>query len=140
MGIRSNRRKSMPVRAKPASAGEAMGDVLCGRVRALRTKKGWTLEEMSAACDVSRSMLSEIERGREPHAGRGVSIAQAFGLSLDELIELPTVTHRLERHSARTTRVPISARIATAASARFLRCTWRRRSNFTKSCSTRAAR
>jgi len=93
----TNRRKSSPMRSKPASAAEVVGDVLCSRVRALRTKKGWTLEEMSAACDVSRSMLSEIERGRaNPTLAVAYRIAQAFGLSLDELIELPTVTHRLD--------------------------------------------
>ncbi len=43
---------------------ESVGHALCRRVRELRNKKGWTLEELSAACSVSRSMLSEIERGR----------------------------------------------------------------------------
>jgi quercetin dioxygenase-like cupin family protein len=42
-------------------------------------------------------MLSEIERGRaNPTLAVAYRIAQAFGLSLDELIELPTVTHRLD--------------------------------------------
>ena len=61
------------------------------------SEKGWTLEEMWSHCDVSRSMLSEIERGRaNPTLAVAYRIAQAFGLSLDELIELPTVTHRLD--------------------------------------------
>ena len=74
-----------------------MGEVLCSRVRELRNKKGWTLEEMSSACAVSRSMLSEIERGRaNPTLAVAYRIAQAFGMSLDELVELPNVTHRLD--------------------------------------------
>ena len=36
--------------------------MLCDRVRELRRKKGWSLEQTSAACGVSRSMLSEIDR------------------------------------------------------------------------------
>ena len=74
-----------------------MGEVLCSRVRELRKKKGWTLEEMSAACGVSRSMLSEIERGRaNPTLAVAYRIAQAFGMSLGELVELPNATHRLD--------------------------------------------
>ena len=98
----TNRRKSAPTRAvqQPASgcpAAETVGEVLCSRVRTLRTKKGWTLEEMSASCDVSRSMLSEIERGRaNPTLAVAYRIAPAFGLSLDELVELPSVTRRLD--------------------------------------------
>jgi transcriptional regulator with XRE-family HTH domain len=91
------RRKSPPTRVVPAAAADTVGEVLCSRVRALRNKQGWTLEEMSAACDVSRSMLSEIERGRaNPTLAVAYRIAQAFGLSLDELVELPNVTHRLD--------------------------------------------
>jgi transcriptional regulator with XRE-family HTH domain len=93
----TNRRKSMPARPPSPNVGETVGEVLCNRVRTLRNKKGWTLEEMSTACDVSRSMLSEIERGRaNPTLAVAYRIAQAFGLSLDELIELPNVTHRLD--------------------------------------------
>jgi quercetin dioxygenase-like cupin family protein/DNA-binding XRE family transcriptional regulator len=52
---------------------------------------------MSAACAVSRSMLSEIERGRaNPTLAVAYRIAQAFGLSLDELVDLPSATHRLD--------------------------------------------
>jgi transcriptional regulator with XRE-family HTH domain len=90
------RAKTSASRAAPPAA-ESVGGVLSGRVRELRNKKGWTLEEMSSACSVSRSMLSEIERGRaNPTLAVAFRIAQAFGLSLDDLVELPTVTHRLD--------------------------------------------
>jgi len=92
------RRKTKHLRpAPPPAVAETVGEVLCSRVRALRNKKGWTLEEMSTACGVSRSMLSEIERGRaNPTLAVAYRIAQAFGLSLDELVELPSVTRRLD--------------------------------------------
>ena len=84
--------------AAPGGAAEStVGELLCRRVRDLRRKKGWTLEEMSAACRVSRSMLSEIERGRaNPTVVVAHRIAQAFGMALGELIESPTATQRVD--------------------------------------------
>jgi transcriptional regulator with XRE-family HTH domain len=76
---------------------EAIGGVLCSRVRDLRRKKGWTLEEMSAACGVSRSMLSEIERGRaNPTLAVAYRIALAFGMSLGDLVQIPSAIHRID--------------------------------------------
>ena len=55
------------------------------------------MEEMSAACAVSRSMLSEIERGRaNPTLAVAYRIALAFGMSLGELVEAPAATHRVD--------------------------------------------
>ena len=91
------RRKASPGGSGREAADDGVGAVLCRRVRELRNKKGWTLEEMSAACAVSRSMLSEIERGRaNPTLAVAYRIAQAFGMSLGELVELPNATHRLD--------------------------------------------
>jgi transcriptional regulator with XRE-family HTH domain len=93
----SKLRKTAANRPGATPTGESVGEVLCSRVRELRNKKGWTLEEMSAACGVSRSMLSEIERGRaNPTLAVAYRIALAFGMSLGELVELPNVTHRLD--------------------------------------------
>jgi len=76
---------------------EAVGKALCARVRDLRKKRGWTLEELSAACGVSRSMLSEIERDRaNPTLVVAFRIAEAFGMSLGELVDLPDVRGRIE--------------------------------------------
>ena len=61
---------------------------LCQRVRALRAERSWSLEVLSQACGVSRSMLSEIERERaNPTLAVAVRIARAFDLSLGELVE-----------------------------------------------------
>jgi transcriptional regulator with XRE-family HTH domain len=69
-----------------ASIEELLGD----RVRALRQQKGWTLEELSAASGVSRSMLSQIERSKaNPTLAVAVRIARAFGLSLGSLVDRP---------------------------------------------------
>ena len=76
---------------------EHVGRMLCDRVRELRRKRGWSLEQTSAACGVSRSMLSEIERGRaNPTLAVAFRIAQAFGMSLGELVQAPAAAPRVD--------------------------------------------
>src|SRR5688572_30021898 len=87
----------MKSQAKPGDATATVDDpispLLCARLRDLRHKRNWTLEETSAACGVSRSMLSEIERGRaNPTLAVAWRIAQAFGLSLGQLVETPAAS------------------------------------------------
>lgn len=92
------------VSAEPAAKKAPASDVqdpaaqaLCERVRDLRKKKGWTLEQLSVACGVSRSMLSEVENGRaNPTVAVAYRIAQAFGMSLGELADAPTSTPRID--------------------------------------------
>jgi len=56
----------------------------------MRTKLRWTLAQLSAASGVSRSMLSQIERNQaNPTLGVAYRIAQAFGLSLNDLVDHP---------------------------------------------------
>jgi transcriptional regulator with XRE-family HTH domain len=63
---------------------------LCNQVRQQRQKLGWTLEKMSAVCGVSRSMLSEIERGQSnPTLAVAYRIARALGISLGDLVAGP---------------------------------------------------
>lgn len=86
-------------RTKRTAAPEAdpIERLLCGRVRALRKKKGWTLEQLSAACGVSRSMLSEIERGNaNPTLAVAFRIAGAFSMSLGDLVEAPAAPSRID--------------------------------------------
>jgi len=76
---------------------ELVASHLCDRVRQLRKKSGWTLEQLSAACGVSRSMLSQIERNQaNPTLGVAYRIAQAFGMSLGNLVDLPDATPRID--------------------------------------------
>lgn len=70
---------------------------LSQRVRALRKERGWSLDSLSAACGVSRSMLSQIERGEaNPTLAVTVRISQAFGIALGELVEAPISTSSIE--------------------------------------------
>ncbi len=85
----------MPVRIKktPVAAPDALSRHLGARLRQLRAGRGWSLEALSNASGVSRSMLSEIEREQaNPTLAVTLRIAQAFGLSLDDLIESPGAT------------------------------------------------
>jgi transcriptional regulator with XRE-family HTH domain len=74
----------------PSPTDDPTTKALCDRVRDLRRKKGWTLEQLSAACGVSRSMLSEVENGRaNPTVAVAHRIAQAFGMTVGDLVDAP---------------------------------------------------
>ena len=60
------------------------------RVRALRADLGWTLEALAARCDVSRSMISLVERGESsPTAVVLEKIASGLGVPLATLFDDP---------------------------------------------------
>ncbi len=82
----------MPARRSGSNAApvpaDAINEDLGRRVKKLRGDRGWSLEELSSASGVSRSMLSEIERQRaNPTLSVAYRIARAFGLTLQDLIE-----------------------------------------------------
>lgn len=57
------------------------------RLKQLRSDRGWSLEQLAQLCDVSRSMLSQIERGQaNPTLGVALRIAAAFRLTIGELV------------------------------------------------------
>jgi transcriptional regulator with XRE-family HTH domain len=67
------------------------------RVRSLRKSKGWTLEQLASTSGVSRSMLSQIERGAaNPTLGVAHRIAQAFGLTLGQLVDDPVIRSNID--------------------------------------------
>jgi len=86
---------SPPASVKPESApraasGDALSRHLGGRVKELRAARGWSLEALANASGVSRSMLSQIEREQaNPTLAVTLRIAQAYGISLGELLEMP---------------------------------------------------
>ena len=85
-----------------ASPAEAVGDHLCQRIRQLRADRGWSLDGLSKASGVSRSMLSQIERNQaNPTLAVTFRIAQAFGLSLGELVEAPAAVSSISVIRAR---------------------------------------
>jgi len=80
-----------PPKAKSEDSG------LGNRVKELRQKRGWTLDELSAACGVSRSMLSQIERnGVNPTVAVALRIAQAFGIALGTLVDAPPPAAKID--------------------------------------------
>jgi transcriptional regulator with XRE-family HTH domain len=87
-----------PNRANGSSADDApVSQRLCQRVAELRKARGWTLEQLSSASGVSRSMLSEIERNRaNPTLGVAHRIAAAFGMTLGQLIETQDVQSKID--------------------------------------------
>jgi transcriptional regulator with XRE-family HTH domain len=92
-----DRRNESPADSPGEIDEEALGQAVCQRVRELRKRRGWTLEELSAACGVSRSMLSEIERGRaNPTLVVAYRIARAFGMTLGELVDIPGAAQRIQ--------------------------------------------
>lgn len=75
----------------PSPPPDAIGAHLCRRVRDLRKRRDWSLDQLAAASGVSRSMLSQIERHEaNPTLAVTCRIAQAFQLTLAELLESPS--------------------------------------------------
>ena len=74
----------------PSPACDASSRLLGDRVRRLRQGKGWTLEQLATETEVSRSMLSQIERGQaNPTLVVAGRIARGLGITLSELAEEP---------------------------------------------------
>ncbi|MFC7878752.1 helix-turn-helix domain-containing protein [Isoptericola sp. NPDC057391] len=58
------------------------------RVRAERTRRGWSLSELAEASGVSRAMISKVERGEaSPTATVLGKLSAAFELSVSSLLE-----------------------------------------------------
>ncbi len=67
---------------------EPLNRYVCARIKALRRKNGWTLEQLASSSGVSRSMLSQVERGAaNPTLAVTFRIARAFEVSLADLVE-----------------------------------------------------
>jgi transcriptional regulator with XRE-family HTH domain len=80
-----------PRKAKEKLPADPDAGRLCAKLRKLRADQGWSLDALSLSSGVSKSMLSQIERGRaNPTLAVAVRIARAYGLSLAELVEEPT--------------------------------------------------
>jgi transcriptional regulator with XRE-family HTH domain len=72
----------------PAAVGQAINSRIASRVRALRADLGMTLDALAAKTDVSRSMISLIERGESsPTAVVLEKIATGLGVPLAALFD-----------------------------------------------------
>ncbi|MHB8618448.1 MAG: helix-turn-helix domain-containing protein [Chloroflexota bacterium] len=81
---------------EPRTAAD-LAPELSRQVRSLRRAKGWTLDQLSGMSAVSRSMLSQVERGEaNPTLGVAFRIARAFGVSLDDLVTVPPYARTIE--------------------------------------------
>lgn len=71
--------------------------LLSERVSQLRQLQSMTLEQLAAASGVSRSMLSQIERGKaNPTLAVTQRIAQTFGMSIGELVDDPNAISNID--------------------------------------------
>jgi transcriptional regulator with XRE-family HTH domain len=76
---------------------DALSRHLGERVNQLRTAREWSLDRLAAASGVSKSMLSQIERQQtNPTLAVTLRIAQAFGLSLADLVESPAISSAIQ--------------------------------------------
>ncbi len=83
--------------AQPAPSADPVSSQLCRRLKQLRADRDWSLDALAKASGVSRSMLSQIERGRaNPTLGVAFRIARAFGMTLGALVETPGATSAVE--------------------------------------------
>ena len=74
--------------SKTDESAHLTNQVLQDRVTLLRKKNKLTLNQLASLSGVSRSMLSQIERGQaNPTLAVTFRIAQAFGISIGELVE-----------------------------------------------------
>src|SRR5215218_10094625 len=72
----------------PREDHQALGADFGARVRELRRARQWSLEALSQASGVSRSMLSEVERGEaSPTLALALAISRALGTRLGELVD-----------------------------------------------------
>ncbi len=84
-------------RRDPAGQHEELGSKVGTRIRQLRLARGWSLERLSTASGVSRSMLSQIERNRaNPTLNVTLRIAHALSVSLGEMVEQPSAAASIE--------------------------------------------
>jgi len=82
-----------PADNQPDNTSLALGN----RVIELRKKHQLTLDQLSSASGVSRSMLSQIEREQaNPTLTVTLRIAQAFGMNIGELIDQPWASSNIE--------------------------------------------
>jgi len=78
----------MKDRATVTTAPPGINSRIAGCVRALRTDLGMTLDALAAKCDVSRSMISLVERGESsPTAVVLEKIAAGLGVPLATLFD-----------------------------------------------------
>lgn len=68
----------------------ALATAIGARVRQERQSRGWTLDQLAEAADVSRRMVVNVEQGAaNPSVGTLLRISDALGVGLPALVESP---------------------------------------------------
>ena len=66
---------------------ESLAAEIAARVRAARTRRRWTLDDLAARSTVSRRLLVRIEHGdANPSLATLLKLAAALGITLTELV------------------------------------------------------
>jgi transcriptional regulator with XRE-family HTH domain len=60
---------------------------LGSRIRELRVERGWSQEKFSEICDVHRTWMGQIERGKNVSVNTLANIAGGLGVTLSTLLE-----------------------------------------------------
>ena len=95
------RSKGSALSVQPAATKSRINEQIARRVRLLRSQLNLSLEALSEKCNVSRSMLSVIERGESsPTAVALEKIAAGLGVPLASLFEDPRAVGSPVSHSA----------------------------------------
>ncbi len=88
---------SLIVKSMNSTDHDPASYTLSNRVTELRKKHKLTLDQLATASGVSRSMLSQIERGQaNPTLTVTFRIAQAFGMGIGELVDQPWASSTIE--------------------------------------------
>ena len=83
-------------RKKSDEPTDPISSHLCKRLKQRRADRGWSLDAMAQASGVSRSMLSQIERGQaNPTVAVTFRIARALGISMAEPLDAPDTSANL---------------------------------------------
>jgi transcriptional regulator with XRE-family HTH domain len=89
--------KKKPAEDRSGPSAEDVSRHVCRRIHELRQQRGWSLDVLSKASGVSRSMLSQIEREQaNPTLAVTVKIAVALGMSVAELLEQVVPVQNIE--------------------------------------------
>lgn len=62
--------------------------MLSKKIKELRTKAGWSQQKLAEKTGLSYSVITKIEQGtaKQPTIQTMIKIADAFGITLDELV------------------------------------------------------
>lgn len=84
-------------------SAEAVVSAIAARLRALREERGLSLQDVASRAGLAKSHVWEIEQGRarNPTIATTVSIARAFGVSLDYLAGLTSARPDLHPEALR---------------------------------------